>query len=227
MIRSADVRTDAEARSWEARLNRERPQRQEVAAWIARKINVNSAGSPRVVELACGAGFLAEVLKRQLSAVRYCGFDLSPHLLEFAQQRLEDVPGERRDGSALQFHCENLVNDEWTAQLAEMGWSGKVDAVVSIQALHDLGDLAQQMQVLKKVHGLLRKGGLLAYGDLLLDTENPHSSRYSRAEHEEMLRACGFSLPESTTTENLSDGLSSQGYAAAAFGDFGTFACRK
>jgi len=227
MIRSADVRTDAEARSWEARLNRERPQRQEVAAWIASKINANSAASPRVVELACGAGFLAEFLKRHLPDVRYCGFDLSPNLLEFAQRRLDDTPDERDAGSDLHFVRANLVSDNWTAQLAEMGWSGKVDAVVSIQALHDLGDLAQQTQVLKKAHGLLRQGGLLAYGDLLLDIENPHSSRYSRADHEEMLRACGFSLPESTTAENLSDGLSSRGYAAAAFGDFGTFACRK
>ena len=227
MIRSADVRTDAEARSWEARLNRERPQRQEVAAWIASKINANSAGSPRVVELACGAGFLAEVLKRHLPDVRFCGFDLSPNLLEFAQRRLGKVPDERGESSELHFIRANLVSDDWTSQLAEMGWSGKVDAVVSIQALHDLGDLAQQMQVLKKAHGLLRKGGLLAYGDLLLDTENPHSSRYSRAEHEEMLRRCGFSIPEPSPPESVRDGLSSRGYAAAAFGDFGTFACRK
>ncbi len=226
MIRSADVRTDAEARSWEARLNRERPQRKEVAAWIASKINANSAASPRVVELACGAGFLAEFLKRHLPDVRYCGFDLSPDLLEFAQRRLREVPDERRESSDLHFIRANLVSDNWTAQLAEMGWSGKVDAVVSIQALHDLGDLAQQKEVLTKARGLLRKGGLLAYGDLLLDAENPHSSRYSRAEHEEMLRQCGFSIPEPSTPDRARDGTCSQGYAAAAFGDFGTFACR-
>ena len=227
MIRSADVRTDAEARSWEARLNRERPQRHEVAGWIASKINANSAASPRVVELACGAGFLAEFLKRHLPDVRYCGFDLSPNLLDFAQRRLGDTSNERGEGSDLHFVRANLVSDDWTPQLAEMGWSGKVDAVVSIQALHDLGDLAQQKYVLTKARGLLRPGGLLAYGDLLLETDNPHPSRYSRADHEEMLRACGFSLPESTTAENLSDGPGSRGYAAAAFGDFGTFACRK
>ena len=227
MIRSADVRSDSEARSWEARLNRERPQRKEVAAWICSRLNAVSANSPRIVELACGAGFLAEFLQRQLPDVHYCGFDLSPHLLEFARRRLEALLGEQGNGGTVQFCCANLVDDDWTAHLVERGWAGKVDAVVSIQALHDLGELPQQTQVLKQARSMLRKGGLLAYGDLLLDDQSPHSSRYSAREHEEMLHACGFPVSDPSSAERVLGGSGFQDYSTAVFGDFGTFACRK
>ena len=225
MIRSADVRTDSEVRSWEARLNRERPQRREVAAWITNRISAAAAGSPRVVELACGAGFLAEVLKGQLSGLRYCGFDLSPHLLDFALRRLDGFTGEEGNAGTMHFRRANLVSDDWTAPLVEMGWAGKVDAVVSIQALHDLGDLAQQKHVLEQAHSLLRDGGILAYGDLLFDAKNPHSSRYSVEEHEEMLHSCGFSAPGSSLTDGGRQDSGSRGIAAAVYGEFGTFVC--
>jgi len=227
MIRSADIRTDSEARSWEARLNRERPQRMEVAAWICSRIVSSPASSPRVVELACGAGFLAEFLQRRLPNVRYCGFDLSPNLLEFARRRLEAILSEQGKASTVQFCCANLVDDDWTARLVEIGWAGEVDAVVSIQALHDLGELPQQKQVLKQAHSMLRKGGLLAYGDLLFDDQSPHSSRYSVREHEEMLQSCGFSVTEGSSSEKVDGDSSFHDYTATAFGDFGTFACRK
>ena len=108
-----------------------------------------------------------------------------------------------------------------------MGWAGKVDAVVSIQALHDLGELAQQKQVLKQARGILHQEGLLAYGDLLVDAEAPHPTRYSWKEHEEMLRECGYSVPDASTADSVRDFSDSQSYAVAIFGEFGAFACRK
>ncbi len=227
MIRSADIRTDSEARSWEARLNRERPQRKEVASWICSKINAGSANSPRVVELACGAGFLAEILERQLPNVRYCGFDLSPYLLEFARRRLEAIPGDQGNGNTMKYFCANLVKDDWTAHLVDMGWEGKVDAVVSIQALHDLGELPQQKQVLEQARSMLRKDGLLAYGDLLFDDQTPHPSRYTVEEHEEMLQLCGFTVSGGSSAKSVLGDSGLQDFATATFGDFGAFACRK
>ena len=227
MIRSADVRTDSEARQWEARLNRERPHRTMAADWIAAQISKTTASSPRIVELACGAGFLAEVLQHQLPGIRYSGFDLSDHLIDFARRRFEEDRGQPREGSVLEFRCANLVTDDWTAQLVDMGWAGKVDAVVSIQALHDLGDMERQSQVLKQAHGMLRAGGLLAYGDLLLDTESPHPSRYGKDEHEEMLQACGFSSSSNLSAKLHREESGSQGIATDKFGDLGCFACYK
>ncbi|MYC96581.1 MAG: class I SAM-dependent methyltransferase [Caldilineaceae bacterium SB0661_bin_32] len=227
MIRSADVRTDAEARSREARLNRERPQRMAAADWIAAQISAGNRSSPRVVELACGAGFLAERLQRQLPGIRYCGFDLSAHLVDYARRRFESAGGRRRDGTAFEFRCANLVTDDWSTQLVGMGWAGRVDAFVSIQALHDLGKIQRQLQVLKQARRLLREGGLLAYADLLSDADNPHPSRYSGDEHEEMLRACGFSIPGLPSQQRGYEDSGARELTEVDFGDFGCFVCCK
>ncbi len=125
----------------------------------------------------------------------------------------------------MHFRRANLVSDDWTAPLVEMGWAGKVDAVVSIQALHDLGDLAQQKQVLQQARSLLREGGILAYGDLLYDAKSPHPSRYSVEEHEEMLHACGFSTPGSSPSDSGRQNSGSRSFAASVYGEFGTFVC--
>ena len=198
-----------------------------MAAWIGAQVGANSASPPRVVELACGAGYLAEALYRQLPGIRYCGFDLSPHLLDQARRRLVgDERSTAKDG-AMKFHCADLVRDSWTAEVLALGWMGKVDAVVSIQALHDLGGLGQQTKVLKRAQELMRPGGLLAYGDLLLDDENPHSSRCSAAQHEEMLLAAGYSQDSGQLTEHRGVTSRLKGLATARFGDFGCFACLK
>ncbi len=119
------------------------------------------------------------------------------------------------------------MTDDWTAQLAAMGWAGEVDAFVSIQALHDLGELEQQKQVLKQARRLLRPGGLLAYADLLQDPESPHPSRYSRDEHIEMLQACGYSNARDQSTAPRRAETGSRVFDTATFGDFGCFVCCK
>ena len=215
MIRSADVRSNAEARRWEARLNRDRPRRSRVAAWIVSQIDSPPAGSPRVVELACGAGFLAEALFQELPAARYCGFDQSPHLLDYARGRLAAEETGASTDRAVAFRCADLVNCDWENALFELGWAGQVDAVISMQALHDLGGLEQQTAVLTRSHSLLRAGGQLVYGDLLLDADDPHPSRFTEGQHEEMLRAAGFAPAPA--------GRGTAGAAAVRFGDFGCF----
>lgn len=198
-----------------------------MADWIAARISAAKPSSPRIVELACGAGFLTDRLQRSLPSIHYCGFDLSAHLTDYARRRFQADTGQRREGTVLEFRCANLVTDDWTAQLAAMGWAGEVDAVVSIQALHDLGELEQQKRVLKQARRLLRPGGLLAYADLLLDPESPHSSRYSRDEHLEMLQACGFSKSSDQSTGPRRAETGPQSIDTATFDDFGCFACYK
>ena len=227
MIRSAEVRTDADALRWEARLNRQWPQRTQVAAWLVNRIKHSSESSPRIVELACGAGYLAEFLLRQFPRARFCGFDLSAHLLACAARRLARSSSQPDSQSEISFLQADLVHDDWTVQLDEIGWRGKVDAVLSIQALHDLGGLAEQRLVLSQARELLKAGGVLAYGDLLFDDQNPHSSRFSHLEHEEMLRGCGFGQAGAPTAGKDRPGSSTDRYASTSLGGFGCFACYK
>lgn len=219
MIQSAEVRSDADARRWDARLNRDRPQRSQVAAWIVSQIDSPPANSPRVVELACGAGYLAEALFQKFPAARYCGFDLSPYLLDYARGRLAAEETGASIDRAVEFRCADLVNCDWENALFELGWAGQVDAVISMQALHDLGGLPQQTDVLTRSHSLLRPGAQLVYSDLLLDADDPHPSRFTEGQHEEMLQAAGFApVPAAKETA---------GAAAVRFGDFGCFTRRR
>ena len=195
-----------------------------MATWIGAKIGASSATKLRIVELACGAGYLASFLKGHLPGIHYCGIDLSPHLLDHARRRLDAARGSQTDDAQMEFHCADLVRDDWTEKLLGMGWIGKVDGVVSIQALHDLGGLEQQAQVLKQAHELLRTGGVLAYGDLLQDAENPHPSRYNADQHLQMLSESGYSLRDRLSADRDEVQPQTDQSAAARFGAFGCFA---
>ncbi len=195
-----------------------------MATWIGAKIGASSATKIRIVELACGAGYLASFLKGHLPGIHYCGFDLSPHLLDHARRRLDAARGSQTGDAQMEFHCADLVRDDWTEKLLGMGWIGKVDAVVSIQALHDLGGLEQQAQVLKQAHELLRTGGVLAYGDLLQDAENPHPSRYNTDQHLQILSESGYSLQDSLSAARDEVQPQTDQSTAARFGAFGCFA---
>ena len=164
------------------------------------------------------------IFKSQLPGLRYCGFDLSPHLLSHARRRLADSEPGQREGVEREFYCADLVSDDWTEKVHDLGWMGKVDAVVSIQALHDLGGIEQQAGVLKQARELLRTGGLIAYGDLLQDPDKPHSSRYDAAQHVEMLLECSYSREGSQSADRDESQANPDGSASARFGDFGCFA---
>ncbi len=195
-----------------------------MATWIAAKVGASPATKPRIVELACGAGYLASFLQGNLPHIHYCGFDLSPHLLDHARRRLDAARGSQTDDAQMEFHCADLVRDDWTEKLHGMGWIGKVDAVVSIQALHDLGGLEQQTKILKQAHKLLSTGGVLAYGDLLLDAENPHPSRYNTDQHLQMLSECGYWLRDNLSADRDEVQPQTDQSAAVRFGAFGCFA---
>jgi len=182
------------------------------------RIDCPPASSPRVVELACGAGYLAAALFHRFPAAHFCGFDLSTHLLEFARRRLTGKENDSPTDRVVELRSADLAGPNWEETLHELGWAGQVDAVISLQALHDLGGQAQQVDVLERSRALLRTGGQLIYGDLLVNADNPHTSRFTEGQHEEMLRAAGF--PETQ------DRRGADGAATARFGDFGCF-CRR
>ncbi len=219
-MRTSDVRTESDVRQWEGRLNREWPQRAQVADWIVAQIANQKRRSPRVIELACGAGYLAEFLVRQSTDVRYCGFDLSAHLLDFARRRL--APDRNAE---IYFRQADLVGSDWTDLLLRMGWTGQVDAVISLQALHDLGGPEQQTAVLAQAREQLRPGGVLAYGDLLLDGDNPHPRRFTAAQHQQMLRAAGFFKSHMLQPANSARPLPEYSAAILRYGEFGCFGC--
>lgn len=189
---SKDLRSAGEIAEWLARLDREWPQRRQMAQRIANQVAALGSACPQVVELACGSGYLAEYLVRTLSDLWYTGFDVSPALLDAARTHLSILAGHVDRNVELHLRQADLNETIWVDYLDEMGLVGQVDAVVSLQSMHDLGDAAAQAMAIARVHPMLRPGGIFVNADLLLDPKAPHPRRLPVERHLAILEKIGF-----------------------------------
>lgn len=203
------MNTQDNIQQWEARLNREWPQRLQVAQHVAERVAALRLPQPQVLELACGAGFLGAVLLRAVPNLRYLGFDHAAPLLDYVRARLAALDVEQHGSAAISLYSFDLTTDAWIAWLHQHAVGG-LDAVVSLQSIHDVGDAAAQATLHRRVRMVLRPGGLFAYADLLLDPARPHPRRLSAAQHIALLREAGFAQAQCTLQT----------------GDFGCFVAR-
>ena len=164
--------------AWSQSLDDRWPERCEVKQQIGVQLQEMSLEQLHVVELCCGAGVLAEYLMQTLSHICYCGLDASQSLLNFTGERLAGL-GDR----VLGLHQVDL-NDDWLGVLPE-----RVDAIVSMQSLHDVGDEAAVNRVYGLAKQALKKGGMFLNADLATP-EKP--GRMSAERHLELLNAHGF-----------------------------------
>jgi hypothetical protein len=137
-----------------------------------------------VVELGIGPGYLAEHLLRALPEIRYRGVDFSIPMLDIARGRLSG------QGARVEYVQADLLASDWPSRL-----DGRVDAIVSTWALHDLGDPAHTESVYRGCAGLLPAGGLFLNGDFIKPDGTRHAyepGRFEIGAHLEMLRRVGF-----------------------------------
>ena len=156
---SKDLRTSQDIEEWLARLDREWPQRREVAQHIADQVAGLSVPRLQVVEMACGSGYLAGWLLRTIPDIRYIGFDRSPHLLDYARHHLGTLAGHVAREAEIHVREADLNGSTWLGWLGENDLKGQLDAVVSLQSLHDLGGEKEQFRIYQCVRQVLRPGG--------------------------------------------------------------------
>ena len=172
--------------TWLQSLDERWPSRAEIAQHIVAHIDALAVFDPQVVELAPGDGQLAAKLLHTLPAT-YTGIDFSTPLLERARTRLA------RYGERVQLIQADLNQDEWPAQIAS-----PVDAVFSMQSLHDLGDGHQVQRIYQRVLELLTPSGRLLNADLLHNPADPRPGRLTTERHIELMLACGYQRAECT-----------------------------
>ncbi len=171
------------------RLEREWPERAEIAQLIADQIALLDLPVPVVLELCCGPGRLAQTLLETLPTMHYTGLDLSPPFLAYAQTQLSPY-AERVT------LCEtDLSSATWPAILTEQGHNKRFHAIVSMQSLHDVGDEATISQIYGEAKELLLPGGLFLNADLIVPPgeslpNNP--GRLTIQRHLELLRHYGY-----------------------------------
>jgi SAM-dependent methyltransferase len=159
-----------------------RPWREEFFARIADELSRSAEGPLSILELGAGPGFLARHLLSAVSVSRYWALDFSAAMHELARDRL----------GALAERVEFVETDFRTTHWAE--GLPAVDAVVTVQAVHELRHKRHAAPFYRRVRPLVVPGGVL----LICDHVAGHGGMSDRTlymtpnEHADALREGGF-----------------------------------
>jgi trans-aconitate methyltransferase len=184
VITFRDLRTLEDVSAWIVSLQTRWPERTEVIRHISDQLRALPFPAPHVMELGLGPGVLAERLLRDMPQLSYTGIDSSELLLTFAQTQLAPF------GNRASLIRADLNGEEWLAQLPS-----EIQAIVSLQALHDLGDESHINRIYGLAKTYLVPGGLLLNADLIVPDNQAapeHPGRLSIARHLELLQKHGY-----------------------------------
>lgn len=158
-----------------------------------------SVASIRLLELGVGAGRLASAVLYALNmaqtgvsytgtgsagTIEYTGIEIDPALV----QHVDGMLGSAGHQVARLIRTD-LKNDAWTRGL------GPLDAVFTLQTLHDLGGVDALEAVYRQVYALLAPGGILVNADFVvsLDKDDPDRPRRLPVHtHQSLLSSLGF-----------------------------------
>jgi SAM-dependent methyltransferase len=170
-----DLRNALVASTWTYDSDLKRPQRPEVRARIAER--VAASGAHRILELGCGPGYLAETILDDVPFAAYTLLDFSPPFLAMARRRAGSFP-------YTSFVLADFLDPAWTHGL------GMFDAIVTMQAVHELRHKRRAPALYSQVRELLAPGGML----IVCDGEplNAQPLGMTVAEQQAALAAAGF-----------------------------------
>jgi len=152
------------ARAWADAADRKRPLRIQIRRAIADELRMLPPGA-RVLELGSGPGFLAEqVLSRCTQLATYTLFDFSEPMLDMSRQLVERFP-------SATFLLGDFRSDGWT-QLA----TGPYEAVVSMQAVHEVRHKRHVPRLYRQVHSVLVPSGIFVVADRTPEDDSSRST---------------------------------------------------
>lgn len=151
-----DFQNEAEAHAWIEQTIQNRPYRSTFFNEFVNEISRLEPRQLKVLELGSGPGMLAEqILRRCLSVRVYTLLDLSEPMLAISRERLAEF------NARLRFLRADFRDDDWMAKV------GPVDAVLSMQAVHEVRHKVHVPALYEKVRSVLRPGGLTLVCDHL------------------------------------------------------------
>ena len=142
-----DFSNPEEARKWVEDTTLKRPWRPEFFRAFASQIARHLTAPAKIVELGAGPGMLAEEILKSCLIERYMLVDFSAPMLDFARHRLK-----RFDGIT-QYIREDFRSDAWTNGLTGF------DAVVTMQAVHEVRHKRHAPQLYTRIFCVIRPGG--------------------------------------------------------------------
>ena len=173
----------AYVRQWASTADQRRPERAMMFQRVVEVLRGVDAANLHVVELGCGPGTLGDAMLSALPHATYEGIDLSRPMLELAQERLA------RFGARAKLHELDLRRGDWTSRVAS-----HVNAIVTNQALHDLGSAEAVEQAYRLVHSRLPDNGVFVNAELVVPPSGSANKpgKLPLERHLELLQAAGF-----------------------------------
>src|SRR5262249_48425786 len=174
----------ADAREWANTAMTKRPWREDFFVAICANISSHAHDMPSILELGSGPGFLALHLLNALPGSNYVALDFSAAMHALARQRLGDLT------TRVQFVEADFRNPDWTAGLPPF------DAIVTIQAVHELRHKPRAPSLYREVRSLLRRRGTFLMCDHFVGTDGMSNTALfmTPGAHERALRDAGFSM---------------------------------
>lgn len=178
-----DFCCDKDAREWADNAMRRRPCR--VGIFVAISRELAAANAQKVLELGSGPGFLAERLLMDHPNIEYTALDMSPAMHSLARQRLG------ASASRVDWVEADFKSDGWSKGL------GRFDAIVTVQAVHELRHKRHVPALYAAVHGLLSPGGTFLMCDRFLESDGIGDAALfmTPEEHAAALEQGGFRAP--------------------------------
>ncbi len=176
-----DLRDPRDVAAWVAAADRT-PWRVELRDAFAELLRSTAPRPTRVLELGAGPGLLAETILRACQPESYVLFDFSMPMLELSRERVGGYPS-----------ASFVLGD-----FKSPGWSGPLqrpfDAVVAMQAVHEIRHKRHVPGLYREARSLLRAGGLLIVCDHNpLDASASAAALYAtEAEQHSAFAAAGF-----------------------------------
>jgi SAM-dependent methyltransferase len=153
VLTTVDHRDEETARRWAVESAVGKPYRPWFRAEFARVLAQRGPAPQRILELGSGPGLLAERVLRDVAVSEYVLFDFSEAMMRMAREAL----GPRTDVTC---HVGDFKSDDW-----HLGLDGPFDAIISMQAVHEIRHKRHVPLLYSRVKTLLRRGGLLLICD--------------------------------------------------------------
>ena len=180
--------------AWESGIFRRWPYRHTMIRKVVQLLSAHRPDSPlHVVEIATGPGLMALNLLREIPHLTYTGLDYSVPLSEFARRRLSQF------GSRAEVWHEDANEDGWIQRLRT-----PVQAFVSLQAMHDLGNRDSVARIYAKAFDLLDDEGLFVNVDFVTAPSKPNTNDPGRlpvASHFDVLCELGYAWTDCIARE--------------------------
>jgi SAM-dependent methyltransferase len=148
-----DFQSIADAEAWAGSAMVKRPYREEFFRAFVEQLRPLCSRPSNVLELGSGPGFLAQPILQAFPLVEYTALDFSPAMHVLARARLEPL------GTRVRLMEADFSAPGWSAHLP------RYQAVVTLQAVHELRHKQHASRLYQAVRELLIPGGVFLMCD--------------------------------------------------------------